>query len=125
MNEECVFCTLTRDMDKVTYHQNRIVSFEPLNPVTPGHRLFVSQIHTRDARDLPYLTGGVFAIASIYAKEQGLPFNLITSGGAEATQSVYHLHVHYVPRAADDGLTLPWSSQHAIRKEKEEAGTDT
>lgn len=42
--------------------------------------------------------------------------NLITSKGADATQSVYHLHVHIAPRQADDGLHLPWTSQHTAHK---------
>ena len=37
-------------------------------------------------------------------------FNLITSAGRTATQSVFHLHIHYVPRAYRDGLALPWHS---------------
>lgn len=37
------------------------------------------------------------------------PSNLITSAGAEATQSVFHLHVHIVPRGENDGLALPWT----------------
>jgi histidine triad (HIT) family protein len=36
-------------------------------------------------------------------------YNLITSGGREATQTVMHAHVHYVPRRRGDGLKLPWS----------------
>lgn len=39
--------------------------------------------------------------------------NLITSKGDAATQSVLHLHVHVVPRQADDDLPLPWTPQHA------------
>lgn len=34
--------------------------------------------------------------------------NLITSRGAAATQSVFHLHLHLVPRTEGDGLALPW-----------------
>jgi histidine triad (HIT) family protein len=39
--------------------------------------------------------------------------NLITSVGSAATQTVFHLHVHVVPRRAGDGLALPWTSQKA------------
>jgi histidine triad (HIT) family protein len=41
--------------------------------------------------------------------------NLITSKGAAATQTVYHLHVHVVPRQGGDGLPLPWTPQHTAR----------
>ena len=49
------------------------------------------------------------ARAALLADEMG-PVNLITSRGREATQSVFHLHLHLVPRAANDGLALPWYS---------------
>jgi histidine triad (HIT) family protein len=38
--------------------------------------------------------------------------NIITSIGRVATQSVFHLHVHIVPRHEGDGLCLPWTGQH-------------
>lgn len=88
-------------------------SFEPLNPVVPGHRLFVSSVHAVDASSDPEVTAKVFAAAAHYARRQGDDFNLITSGGSYATQSVFHLHVHYVPRTCDDGLALPWTDQEA------------
>ena len=48
--------------------------------------------------------------ASILAHAMRQPMNLITSKGREATQSVFHMHLHLVPRAKDDGLALPWYS---------------
>jgi histidine triad (HIT) family protein len=89
----------------------RVVRFEPLRPVTPGHMLFVHQLHTPYASLEPWLTGVVFEVASAYADRQGEDFNLITSEGPAATQTVRHLHVHYVPRRPGDGLLLPWSNQ--------------
>jgi hypothetical protein len=41
----------------------------------------------------------------------GGQWNLITSAGTDATQSVFHLHVHLVPRRPNDGLKLPWSEK--------------
>jgi histidine triad (HIT) family protein len=85
------------------------VTFEPLNTAAPGHRLFVPRIHVADALENPGITGQTMRYAATWAAAYGLrPCNLITSTGAEATQSVFHLHIHLVPRRAGDGLTLPW-----------------
>jgi histidine triad (HIT) family protein len=100
------------------------VTFEPLNPVAPGHRLFVSRAHVADALTRPVITGHVMEYAGRWAAGHDLrPCNLISSAGAAASQTVPHLHIHLVPRAAGDGLMLPWTGQkHAAEpatKERE------
>jgi histidine triad (HIT) family protein len=89
-----------------------IVDFEPLNPVTPGHRLVVPKIHVADALEDISVSAQVMAYAANRAKTAGLdPCNLITSAGPSATQTVRHLHLHIVPRREGDGLALPWTGQ--------------
>ncbi|MDZ4232543.1 MAG: HIT family protein, partial [Dietzia sp.] len=92
-----------------------VVSFEPLNPVTPGHRLFLPRTHA--LHPAPDEVGDAMAEAERWAKTQGEDFNLITSSGTAATQTVPHIHIHYVPRRPDDGLPLPWTGQEARRGE--------
>jgi histidine triad (HIT) family protein len=76
------------------------------------HLLVLPRVHVADAGCDPEVTAAVMRRAA--ALMAGLPAaNLITSKGAEATQTVYHLHVHLVPRVAGDGLPLPWTPQHA------------
>lgn len=87
------------------------VTFEPLKPVTPGHRLFVSRRHVPDAFDTPAITGRVMDYAARWASGHLGACNLITSVGKDATQSVWHLHIHAVPRVEGDGLALPWTGQ--------------
>jgi histidine triad (HIT) family protein len=109
-----VFCDLIIARDKplmIWDMTNNIVSFEPLNPVVDGHRLFVPRKHITAADSDPMLTGRVFEQAALWAGQHKVDYNLITSGGRNATQSVFHLHVHYVPRSKSDGLTLPWTGQ--------------
>lgn len=106
----CVFCARIALADYVGCGRG-VVRFEPLNPVTPGHMLFVPLLHVYDAAMEPWVTGNTFEVAAAWGRSTYQPFNLITSVGEEATQSVWHLHVHYVPRAADDGLHLPWTGQ--------------
>lgn len=101
----CVFCAKAKD----ERWSRTVVRFEPLNPVTAGHMLFVPREHVADAAENHVLTGLTFQEAARYAEGRGEAFNLITSAGSAATQTVRHLHVHYVPRRFDDGLALPWS----------------
>lgn len=113
---KCVFCDLMGS-DTIEAYASGVAMFTPLNPVVPGHKLFVHEQHTEDAAHDPNITGVVFREAAFYAKGNKQAFNLITSRGTEATQSVYHLHVHYVPRAKADGLQLPWSNQANTKPE--------
>ena len=88
------------------------VAFPPLAPVTPGHLLVVPVAHVTDALEDPCITGDTMQFAARLSRELWLgPCNLITSAGAEATQTVMHLHIHIVPRAEGDGLHLPWTGQ--------------
>lgn len=105
MSKDCPFCGYFTDSLSDTTR-----AIEPLNPVTKGHMLFVPREHVIDATDNPRITARVMQAACMYAKD--LPAcNIITSKGKDATQSVFHLHIHVVPRNRDDGLTLPWTGQ--------------
>lgn len=111
----CIFCDIVAGSAParfVSTTSDGVVAFHPLGPVTPGHLLFVPRVHVTDAATDVEVTAAVFAEAARHAATLGCggPFNLITSAGREATQSVFHLHVHYVPRAKDDGLMVPWGT---------------
>lgn len=108
----CVFCLIIQghvDAKDFVRHGETAVSFVPLNPVVPGHRLFVPVRHAVDFSADPGYGCPAFYQAGKWAAVQDVAFNLITSGGHAATQTILHTHVHYVPRAEDDGLKLPWS----------------
>ncbi len=117
-NGLCVFCDIIRNGGyEGAYGYNfdeRVVRFTPLNPVVLGHKLFVNALHTTDASESPNIAGMVFKAAAQYAQDIAKPYNLITSGGKEATQTVSHFHVHYVPRRQNDGLMLPWTGQQPL-----------
>jgi histidine triad (HIT) family protein len=91
--------------------------FEPLNPVTPGHLLVVPWEHIPDAASGPDIAADVMRWAALTVQRLGVPANIITSVGAGATQSVFHLHIHIVPRRLGDGLHLPWTGQ-GVRERK-------
>ena len=119
---DCPFCKRIEagEYEAFTDESNfpSVVWFEPLNPVTPGHMLFVPTRHVADALTDPYVTAITMEIASRWwGRKWGTlgieerDCNLITSVGELATQSVWHLHVHLVPRREGDGLHLPWTGQ--------------
>jgi histidine triad (HIT) family protein len=106
---DCPFCTYT---GPILENYGEAFVIEPLNPVAPGHVLVIPRVHLADAVTSPVATGQVAEYAARYARDAGVgPCNIITSVGTLATQTVFHLHVHVVPRRAGDGLPLPWSPQ--------------
>lgn len=109
---DCPFCARIA-AGEYDYDDDYSVAFQPLNPVTPGHFLVVPRRHVKSALDSPprYL-GRAMEFAADLAGQMGLTdCNFITSAGAAATQTVFHLHVHVVPRREGDGLALPWTGQ--------------
>ena len=107
----CVFCDIVegRAPARFVYTWPETVAFVPLNPVTPGHILVVPRDHVADFAEEPDITANTMARAAEAAEHIGGDMNLITSRGADATQTVFHLHVHLVPRRSGDGLHLPWT----------------
>lgn len=115
----CVFCEKIVDGSATEIGRSGVFHFEPLNPVTPGHRLFVPREHISKVNLSSPLLGMTFNAASQYAMYESrrkTDFNLIINVGKDATQTIPHLHVHYVPRKSDDGLILPWSNQEIEKK---------
>lgn len=105
----CPFCARIAAEDFAFARMGSVV-FEPLNPVTPGHLLVVPRKHVAHFgldRDTDAFT--MLLAAELVARDGD--FNVITSKGPAATQTVQHLHVHVVPRRPGDGLTLPWTGQ--------------
>jgi histidine triad (HIT) family protein len=113
INENCVFCQrIQRHEYSAIGEEPEVVWFEPLGPVIPGHLLFVPVHHIENAIASPYETAIAVESAASYAKVAGITdCNIITSSGSAATQTIMHLHVHLVPRFADDNLALPWTNQ--------------
>ena len=108
---DCPFCGRI-ERGEFDYDDRHSVAFRPLNPVTPGHFLVVPRRHVSHALESPALAGLALQFAVHLATRMDLAaVNFITSAGAEATQTVFHLHLHAVPRREGDGLALPWTGQ--------------
>ena len=112
-DQPCPFCEIVagRAPATIVHEWSDTLAIVPLNPVVDGHTLVIPKRHVRDfAADPEVSADAMLHAAQLIRWWTDRPMNLITSRGREATQSVFHLHLHLVPRAEADGLALPWHS---------------
>lgn len=108
----CPFCEIVAGRAPATILREwpEAIAIVPLNPVCDGHTLIIPRAHIADALTDPAVTATTTQRAAEWTAERWPHANILTSIGAPATQSVFHLHVHVVPRAAGDQLMLPWGT---------------
>ncbi len=115
--DSCAFCAIARGDDpsvEVVCQDERWIAFFPHDPATPGHTLIIPRKHIADLWQAEPALGAELMIAVIRVgrainaslKPDGM--NLITSAGTVAEQSVFHLHLHVVPRWRRDGFGNIW-----------------
>lgn len=109
-DQPCVFCQIVAGEEPATVVREwpDAIAIVPLEPVTDGHTLVLPRVHVRDITSDPMVAGMVMVRAAELAE---LPCNVIANAGAEATQTVWHLHLHIVPRRKNDRLSLPWDQR--------------
>ena len=109
----CCFCEIVaeRGTAQVVRRWGDVLAIRPRGGgVAAGHLLVIPHQCVPDIGADTALSARVMECAAELAAE--LPAcNIITSKGATATQTIFHLHVHVVPRAAGDDLRLPWSAR--------------
>lgn len=106
----CVFCQIVAGAEpaNIVRRWKDTIAIVPLSPVVDGHLLVIPNRHVADFTTSLHVSGTTMVCAAQLAGQLDKPMNLITSKGSEATQTVWHLHIHLVPRAAGDRLALPW-----------------
>jgi histidine triad (HIT) family protein len=113
---ECIFCKILAGEMPATIvdEDERTVAFMDIAPATRGHALVIPRVHSADlltvaAEDLHAVASAAQRLAS-RAKERlrADGVNLLNSCGAAAWQTVFHFHIHVIPRYRDDPLRLPW-----------------
>lgn len=115
--ESCLFCKIVAgDLPATKVDEDeRTVTFMDINPATRGHALVVPRDHAVDlhdiaADDLAACHATAQRVAARARERLGAEgVNVLQSSGAAAWQSVFHFHVHVIPRYADDPLRLPWT----------------
>jgi histidine triad (HIT) family protein len=117
----CLFCRIVGGSIPATViaEEERAIAFMDIAPAVPGHALVVPRRHAdsaleADERDL----GAVMALAGRVgrAAESALGatgVTLLSSVRPDGWQTVFHLHVHVLPRRRGDGLVIPWPGDEA------------
>jgi histidine triad (HIT) family protein len=113
----CIFCKIVAGElpASIVDEDERTVSFMDINPATRGHALVIPRRHARDLLsiepdDLVAVALGAARLAERMSERLGpAGVNLLNSCGAAAWQTVFHFHVHVIPRYEGDPLRLPWT----------------
>ena len=122
---DCLFCKLVAgDLPGTIVHaDDRTVAFMDINPATRGHLLIVPRAHSRDLLEVPADDLAACAIVAQQLARRASErlgadgVNLLNSCGREAWQTVFHFHVHVIPRYAGDPQRLPWNPAPGDRNE--------
>ena len=110
----CLFCKIAAGEipSKKAYEDERVYAFYDIAPQAPVHILVIPKAHIESAQKLTReddaLLGHLFEVARQLAQENGLDrtgYRLITNVGADAGQSVPHLHLHLI-----GGKPLKWDN---------------
>jgi histidine triad (HIT) family protein len=113
---DCLFCGIVAGSipSETIDSDERTVAFMDINPATPGHALVVPREHSADLLEIgpEDLTATALAAQRLARRMKDVleadGVNLINACGAAAWQTVFHFHIHVVPRYEDDPLKLPW-----------------
>jgi len=112
---ECIFCSIVRGDSPASrvYEDDDVLAFMDIRPFSEGHTLIVPKTHASGLNELDPVHGGlVFQTAQRIAlalhrsdlKVDGV--NLMLADGAAAMQTVFHVHIHAVPRRHGDKLSI-------------------
>jgi histidine triad (HIT) family protein len=116
MAEDCIFCKIVAGEipAQIVDEDEHTLAFMDIAPATRGHALVIPKLHASDLWEIDQEQFAAVARAThrlarkIRERLEPDGLNLINSCGIQAWQTVFHLHVHVIPRYSGDPLKLPW-----------------
>lgn len=116
---DCIFCKIVNGEIPAAkvYEDEHVLAFMDIMQVTKGHTLVIPKVHKQDIFELtPDIAKHLFEVVPQIAKSIKKQFNpeglnLVNNNGQEAGQTVFHYHMHIVPRyGKGDGFGVVWKS---------------
>lgn len=113
LNPKCIFCQIAAGEAEASFvlRQDDVIAFLDVAPLVPGHALVVPRPHHAGLADLPDALGGRMmaaarrvALGMRRALGQCEGVNFFLADGAAAGQTVFHCHLHVIPRRRGDGF---------------------
>ena len=120
---DCLFCKIVAGEIPATRvaEDDRTIAFMDINPATRGHVLVIPREHAKDLleidpEDLAAVAEAAQRLAATMPDRLGADgVNLLNSCGRAAWQTVFHFHIHVIPRYDADPLRLPWMPEPGDR----------
>ena len=113
---DCIFCAIVAgDIPSAkVYEDEHVFAFMDIAPANPGHTLVIPKQHYRNIFDMPAEVGSQIMQAAVplatairsALKPDG--FNLFQANEAAGFQTVFHFHLHLIPRWEGDSISSPW-----------------
>lgn len=114
-DDDCIFCKIVAGglPAEIVDEDDHTISFMDINPWTRGHALVIPRGHSKNLYEI---TPEDLQHTAVAAKRLGLTMrdklgaegiNLLNACEATAWQTVFHFHIHVIPRYTDDPMTLP------------------
>jgi len=127
-DENCIFCKIANGEipSKTLYEDEEFRAILDLGPAAAGHTLILPKNHYADLYELPDETAAhIMPLAKkmatqITKKLNCDGFNLVQNNGEIAGQTVFHFHMHLIPRYKDDGQKIGWKPGEPTQEELEE-----
>ena len=126
--ENCIFCKIANgEIPSATLYEDedfRVIL--DLGPASKGHALILPKAHAADIYELPDETAGKAMILAKHMAARlrdGLNcdgFNIVQNNGEIAGQTVFHFHMHLIPRYEGDNVGITWKPGKLTDEEKEE-----
>ncbi|MGF3102105.1 HIT family protein [Rossellomorea sp. DUT-2] len=118
---DCIFCKIIDGEIPAmkVYEDEHVLAFLDISQVTKGHTLLIPKVHKENIYELtPGMASHLFSVApriaeSIKAEFNPIGMNLLSNAGEEAGQSVFHFHMHFIPRYGQgDGFGAVWKTHN-------------
>ena len=122
---DCVFCKIVAGQipANVVHEDDATIAFMDIGAVNPGHVLVATKPHVENVMGLDdALAGAAFRTVARVARGVQAAFrppgiSVYQANGAPAGQTVFHFHVHVVPRWEHDGMAVHWPAKNPPREE--------